>query len=462
MANAQQLEILMQGVDVWNAWRKEQPNIQVDLNQANFHRAELPGINLRRANLKEANLSEANLYKADLLRANLTKANLREAILHEARLYEAVLQFTQLQQAKLSNANLMNARFTDANLTDADLHFALLDHAHFSSVNLQRANLEGAELNDIILRNVSLADVNLHKADFTRATFENVNLSNARLSQTSFSGAKLRPVRMAGVNLRGVQFDWATLDAVDLSGIDLSGANLRHATLDRVKLDQANLTDCLVSRIVVWDTSLDGAIQQNLHLNDEYEPVVTLDSLANAQLLSLLLSRDTPPPLIRTMSTNMVVILGYFPPYRMAVLDTMRDELRRQGYMPVLFDRDSATSPLPGDESVVEREYPEMLERLVTLARFLLLDLTEMRVLPREIQTVLPTSHVPLQPILLSKNRQGTTLVPMIKSYPQQRPLFMYNDEADLQRAMQEDMLAAAERMIRSQEDGGKQYYVLP
>ena len=31
MANEEQLSILKQGVEVWNKWRKENPNVRIDL-----------------------------------------------------------------------------------------------------------------------------------------------------------------------------------------------------------------------------------------------------------------------------------------------------------------------------------------------------------------------------------------------------------------------------------------------
>lgn len=48
MANQEHLDILKQGVDIWNQWRKEHPDAEPDLSGAN--------------------LSEANLYRIDLFR----------------------------------------------------------------------------------------------------------------------------------------------------------------------------------------------------------------------------------------------------------------------------------------------------------------------------------------------------------------------------------------------------------
>ena len=79
MGNRQHLNMLKQGVDAWNQWRKENPDIQPDLREA-----ALAGANLSKANLSAANLDEANLHSADLREANLSGASLNEANLSEA------------------------------------------------------------------------------------------------------------------------------------------------------------------------------------------------------------------------------------------------------------------------------------------------------------------------------------------------------------------------------------------
>ena len=61
MAIPQHLDVLKQGVRVWNEWRQKNPGAEPDL----------AGAKLSKANLKEANLSETDLRWADLTSANL-------------------------------------------------------------------------------------------------------------------------------------------------------------------------------------------------------------------------------------------------------------------------------------------------------------------------------------------------------------------------------------------------------
>jgi uncharacterized protein YjbI with pentapeptide repeats len=56
VANEKQLEIIKQGVDVWNKWREIHPDSKVNLSGA-----DLSDANLQRANLSNADLRDANL-----------------------------------------------------------------------------------------------------------------------------------------------------------------------------------------------------------------------------------------------------------------------------------------------------------------------------------------------------------------------------------------------------------------
>jgi hypothetical protein len=67
MANPEHVEILKQGVDVWNEWRAENPEIL----------PELDGAYLADRDLKDAFLFRAGIHRAHLFRADLSGAILR-------------------------------------------------------------------------------------------------------------------------------------------------------------------------------------------------------------------------------------------------------------------------------------------------------------------------------------------------------------------------------------------------
>jgi Pentapeptide repeats (8 copies) len=72
MANEGHVAKLKEGVDAWNAWRRENPDIRPDLSVAELSEANLKGANLSGANLGGADLRGAALVDADLTGADLT------------------------------------------------------------------------------------------------------------------------------------------------------------------------------------------------------------------------------------------------------------------------------------------------------------------------------------------------------------------------------------------------------
>jgi uncharacterized protein YjbI with pentapeptide repeats len=73
MASDEDLARLRQGVDVWNAWRAQNPESRADLVGANLSGDDLGRANLWRADLHFANLSGTVLRLADLSQANLER-----------------------------------------------------------------------------------------------------------------------------------------------------------------------------------------------------------------------------------------------------------------------------------------------------------------------------------------------------------------------------------------------------
>ena len=122
MANPEHVKILQQGVEIWNQWRREQPDVHPDLSEIDIRRAQLPGANLSHANLRTAVLHEANLQGADLEEADLMYlADLTRANLIDANLRRASLIGTILEHSKLCGADLTGSKLILAKLAHADL-----------------------------------------------------------------------------------------------------------------------------------------------------------------------------------------------------------------------------------------------------------------------------------------------------------------------------------------------------
>jgi hypothetical protein len=137
MANDEHLAILQQGVEVWNAWREEHPNVEADLRKANLEGANLQGANLEEADLRRAYLHGAYLHGADLSWADLSWADLSWAILYGADLTRANLEGANLSGADLTRANLEGAYLQGAKLDETNMREAWIGWTVFVALDLR-------------------------------------------------------------------------------------------------------------------------------------------------------------------------------------------------------------------------------------------------------------------------------------------------------------------------------------
>lgn len=149
MADKEQLSILEQGVEVWNEWRQDNPDVLIDLEGANLRHKHLEKINLSQANLENANLSFANLQKANLAFSGFKNTILSFASLDGANLSAAYFEKTYLEDASLDGAIMTGANFNKAILTNSNLKNAYLVDANFEGTNLVAVNFGNANLSSV-------------------------------------------------------------------------------------------------------------------------------------------------------------------------------------------------------------------------------------------------------------------------------------------------------------------------
>ena len=117
MANEEHLNILKQGPNAWNQWRKQNPGTVPDLWVADLRGANLTDADLSGAGLSGANLTDANLIGANLSDAYLNRANLSDADFSGADLSRAVLIGADLRGANLSGASIVRTVFGNNDLS---------------------------------------------------------------------------------------------------------------------------------------------------------------------------------------------------------------------------------------------------------------------------------------------------------------------------------------------------------
>jgi hypothetical protein len=309
-------------------------------------------------------------------------------------------------------------------LSNADLRGADLSGANLGGANLGRANLGSANLTGACLRETFLFKANLGSADLVEANLRD----HADLSGADLARANLREAFLFKANLTGA----------DLSGADLSGADLSLAPLVSADLTGADLTGCRIYGVSAWNLKLAGAKQQNLVITGAGEHAVTVDNIEVAQFIYLMLHNQKIRDVIDTITSKAVLILGRFTDERKAVLDALREELRKRDYLPILFD-----FAVPAT-----RDITETVSLLARMARFIIADLTDPSSIPKELEAIVPDLAVPVQPLLEGASRPYA----MFKDYWKYEwvlPVYRYEGLEPLLATLAEKVIAPAEAKVK-------------
>jgi uncharacterized protein YjbI with pentapeptide repeats len=396
--------LLDNDVECWNRWRKEDPERYPDLEGVSLSRKHLAHVDLNRCNLTGSHLNHTDLSHSDLERANLSNASLTGADLTGAHMLRVAACGT----------NFAGAIFDDANLIQADL-----TNTHLADASFESANLAGSDIS---------------RASLFHANLRRTKLNNAKLSWSNLTGVNMSYADLSNSDLTGVSF----IDA-NLAGADLSGANLRFARFIDSTLDGANLSGCRVYGTSVWNISSREAIQSDLIISRPDEMLISVDNLAVAQFIYLLLDSKDIRNAIDTISSKAVLILGRFTPERLEVLNGLRECLRVRGYLPLLFDFEGPST----------RDRTETVSVLAHLARFILGDITEARSVAQELGVLVPNlPSVPVQPLLL-RSEEPYGMFEHLQRYPWVLPVYEYADKDELLSHLDESVIGPLERTLQ-------------
>lgn len=164
MANQEHLRILKQGVNAWNYWREQNPQINPDLAEADLHAFELRRVNFSRTSLHKADLSFAVIPNSDFTFAELGEADLSNAVANDATFRCANLSSASFRWAMLKEANLTDANLFRADLSEAILHNANLHRANLNQSLLIETDFENADLSECAVFGVSAWELKLNNA----------------------------------------------------------------------------------------------------------------------------------------------------------------------------------------------------------------------------------------------------------------------------------------------------------
>jgi len=270
-----------------------------------------------------------------------------------------------------------------------------------------RPDLFGANFIGAYLGGTNLSWADLVGANLTGAYLGEANLSGACLSGANLSWADLVRANLTGAYLGGANLSGTYLVGANLTGANLSGAYLERAALVDADLAGADLTGCSIYGTSAWDLKLERTKQQNLVITRPDQPTVTVDNIEVAQFVYLLLHNEKIRDVIDTIGKKGVLLLGRFTEGRMAVLEKLRDKLRDLGFVPMVFNFDKPET----------KDFTETVRLLCNLSHFVIVDITNPRSAPLELQAAVPDYMVPFAPILQQGEQPFSMFVDLQNKY---------------------------------------------
>jgi uncharacterized protein YjbI with pentapeptide repeats len=255
MADEEQLKIIHQGSRIWNDWRKDNGQVEIDLCRTNLSGFDLKGADLVHSDLNGANLTGANLNKANLIEANLRGANLGGTNLNRANLSGA-----DLSGAKLIDTNLRGANLGETNFQESVLSGAVFVSTDLSSTKgLESIWHQGATI--LGTDTLFLSKGKIHEAFLRGCGLSDWEIESAKLYDPDLSNEEINKILYKMYDIRATQ-------ALQLSPLFISYSHADSNFVDRVEkaLDKKGIRfwrDIHDMKAGRMEKQIDRAIRQN-------------------------------------------------------------------------------------------------------------------------------------------------------------------------------------------------------
>ena len=163
-----------------------------------------------------------------------------------------------------------------------------------------------------------------------------------------------------------------------------------------------------------------------------------VENIEAARFIYLILHNQKIRDVIDTITSKAVLILGRFTNERKAVLDALREELRKRNYLPILFDFDKPSS----------QTTEETITLLARMSRFVIADISDAKSVLQELRAIVPDlPSVPVQPIITATQEE-----PGMFDFYRNRPSFLtvyrYADQEQLLADLSEKVIRPAELKV--------------
>lgn len=201
MAIPEHVEVLLNGVEAWNQWRKRNTKITPDLTHLDLSPERIkgtdicvdfdeeestPGFEIHgiRAFLPGIDLRGSKLSGAVFRNAFLENAIFSNTIMNEVVFDDCIAESALFRQAVISNASFKGAYISRSFFTNAELHNSTFESADLSQANFQNAKMQDVDLRNSDMRGATFDEALILRPKFnTKSKYQGINLGSCFGSQ---------------------------------------------------------------------------------------------------------------------------------------------------------------------------------------------------------------------------------------------------------------------------------------
>lgn len=294
----------------------------------------------------------------------------------------------------------------------------------------------GVNFNDII-------NGPIYKYDFSGLQFDNCHFMDLQFVGCNFERSIFKNCQIKGSKssfrnsiLKHASFNQVTFSEVGFSGSILTNCIFKHCILEKLDLYGASLInsefydssiiDCDIFGANIWSIKTENTVQRDLKMpykeqkNDSDKEQITIDDIELGNIVYLLAVNSNFTKFIDQSKSSFVLVLGRFGE-NITRLNSIKKKLREEKFSPIVFDFKS-----PNTLDLIE-----VIILLSLLSKFIIVDLSEPRSVPAELQSILSTLMIPVVPILYKRSTVYGTYS-FTNRYKWVLPVLVFDDIKDV------------------------------
>lgn len=280
---------------------------------------------------------------------------------------------------------------------------------------------------------------------FVRCIFEHCKFSNCEIfgHKTSFRMSNFTNSEFRKCTLKNASFLKAILSDCKFINTKMEDLNFFGASLINSYFEKGSIQDCRIFGANIWSITTKKTLQKDMRIIDEstgsdgVSNQITIDDIELGNIVYLLAANSNFSKFIDQSKSNFVLILGRFGDY-LPRLEAIKQKLREERFSPIVFDFTAPTS----------LDLIESIMLLSLLSKFIIVDLTEPKSVPAELQSILTSIMIPVAPILDAQSKVYGTYS-FTNRYKWVLPVLIYNSVPELISVLKPAIIDPANRLFR-------------